>query len=86
MPNTKRETISDKIQALEEYIELEGSEWGEMMGLLVQLYGYRDYCSEKLVKAMESDISTQLEAARENAEIIETKETFTRTVKTLEWY
>lgn len=73
------------IEELTAYAELDGTELGETFIALINLWNTRTYLSEKLVKALEKEIKANLADVKENAEIIETEETFTRKVSYLEW-
>ncbi len=77
--------MNKQVEELREFGGLDGSEWGEMALSLCSLYGFRDYLNEKFVNELEGEILSQLEAVKENAQVVETIETFSRTVKSLEW-
>jgi hypothetical protein len=73
------------LEDFEMYTNLDGSEIGEVCGLLLQLSRYRNYISDEFQKAVEVEILYQLENFREYSEIITSTETYSREVKTLEW-
>lgn len=73
------------VETLVEYAECDGTEWGETILALANLWRYYDYLSEDLQKALDKEIADQLEYIKQNCRIVEEEETFTRTVKTIEW-
>ncbi|MGH2613543.1 MAG: hypothetical protein ACRDFB_10925 [Rhabdochlamydiaceae bacterium] len=76
----------DKMVAdLEKYVELEGSEWGSTAAALIQLWHYRTLLSDAVVKALEKEISDWLIDVKNNATIVERKETITEVITELEW-
>ena len=76
--------VLEKIAKLEELAEYEGTEWGEMVMALCALTHRSDYVSEELAALLYKEIDSNLEWADENLKVIETTETFTRTVKSVE--
>lgn len=78
------EGMYDVIEELRTYAELDGTEWGEMLDLCERLWGYSSIMSSELVTALENEMKAALEYAREELEIVETVETFTRKTKRLE--
>lgn len=73
-------------EELAEYAVLDGTEWGETMLLLYQLERYSTYVSVEFSEMVKKEIEDNLKYAKENATITEETETYTRTVKSLEWY
>jgi hypothetical protein len=69
---------------LQEYAELDGTEWGEAMTLLCQLQRYEGYINDKLFKQVQKEIKSQLAAISQQFIIVEDTETFTRKFKRLE--
>ena len=70
---------------LKDYADLDGTEWGEAMSLLEQLARYSEYLNPEFAKALEIEIADQLQYVVDNAHIVESTETYTRTVRELEW-
>jgi hypothetical protein len=77
------ETLT-KIERLRNYAEYEGTEWGEMIMALCALTHRSDYVSEELAALLVAEIDSNLEWAEENLELVESVETFTRKVITVE--
>lgn len=73
-------------EELGEYAVLDGTEWGETMLLLCQLERYSNYISTELYEMVKKEIETSLRNTKENAIIVEETETYTRTIKSLEWH
>ena len=67
------------------YAQLDGTEWGEAMELLIQLSERLDYVSDELSAMIQKEINDSLAYVKANAEIIETEETFTRKYSDLVW-
>ena len=78
----------DKIlQDLIFYACLEGSEIGELCGVLELIYRFRSYyLSNNFEKAIENEIKAQLLNFKEHTNIIEEKITTERNTKELEWF
>ena len=74
----------EEFNKLIEFAELDGTEWGEMILAIDALWGRRDYIDEKTKKALEKEITEQWKWAKENLTIVESVETITRPVRTLE--
>ena len=70
---------------LSDYAALDSTEWGEAMSLLVQLSRYSDYLDTDFSKALAKEIADNLQYVKDNAHIVESTETYSRTVKELEW-
>ena len=79
------DNMMEQIEELSKYSELDGSEWGETMQALIQLAQYRDYISEELQVLLAKEVSDSLAYVKENCTIVETEETFKRTVRELDW-
>lgn len=73
-------------EELEHYASLDGTEWGETMLALCHLYRYSTYISTELVELIKKEVNDNLKYVKENATIVEESETYTRKIKTLEWY
>jgi hypothetical protein len=67
-----------------EFAELDGTEWGEMILEIDRLWQYRSHMGVGLTKALESEMRAQWKWAKNNLTIVETTETITRPVRTLE--
>lgn len=80
-----REEMFKVINELEKYTELDGTEWGETCNMLGQLYIHSSLLSEKLINMIAKEIKDNLEAAQQDASIVEETETYTRKVKYLVW-
>lgn len=79
--------VDDKtLTELQQYAELDGSEWGETVFALLNMYQYRTLLSNELIKALKIELEFWLEDVKESTEIVE--EVITPapySVKTLEW-
>ena len=75
----------DDIEFLREYAELDGTEWGEMIGSLCILAGRVDLLSDELAAVLAKEIADNAEYVRQHAKIITVTETFTRTTADIEW-
>ncbi|MGD9157171.1 MAG: hypothetical protein PVG39_02070 [Desulfobacteraceae bacterium] len=72
------ELNQQQIQTLMEFSELEGSEVGELGLLLVRLFdGYRSYCSDEFVEALNKEMFVMLEWFQGSCKIVEKQETIT---------
>jgi excinuclease UvrABC helicase subunit UvrB len=74
----------DEIEQLQEYGELEGSEWGETVVALLHVYNYRHYMSDQLGAALDAELIDSLEYVKTHFRIVEHQETRTITVRDLE--
>ena len=70
---------------LEEYARLEGTEIGEMCRALLQMADCATYVTDKFADALAKEILEQLEMFQTQTSIVEKEETYTTTVKRLEW-
>ena len=77
--------IDEDIVLLEDYYQLEGTEWGEMVQALLSCYHMKGYLSDEFVVALETEIESVALNARENCRVVEHEETRTFTVRELEW-
>lgn len=77
--------MHEELEELEEYVDWEGSEVGEMCQSLIQLAGYPDYMSDELKQAVAKEIVDTLEMFRERTEWVEKEVTVTRKTKELVW-
>jgi hypothetical protein len=77
--------LMSNIAELEQYIQSEGTEWGEMVAALCQLAGYSDYISDELNSLLIKEIESALQFAKENTVWVEKEETTTRTIRYLSW-
>ena len=77
--------IGEKLLELQEYAELDGTEWGELIQGLEHLYHYRDYMSSELAEALNFEIDLQWSAAKEFCVIVQNTETTTHTTRELIW-
>jgi len=73
-------TPFEKLEVLEEFAEYEGTEWGETMMALGQLYRCRSLISEELAEVLDREISNQHEWASENLKLVTEEVTTTHTV------
>lgn len=67
-----------------EFAELDGTEWGEMILEIDRLWSYRSHMSTSLTKELEAEMRRQWKWAKNNLTIVESVETFSRPVRTLE--
>ena len=77
-------SVDSAIEELIVYANLDGTEWGEMITALQQLWHYRDYLSRELTKDLDQEILAQHKWAVNNLQIVEEKVTETRTYRRLE--
>lgn len=77
-------SVDSAIEELIVYANLDGTEWGEMITALQQLWQYRDYLSKELSEDLDQEILAQHEWSVNNLQIVEEKITETRTYKRLE--
>lgn len=75
----------DILNDLIKYADIEGTEIGEVCILLTDIARYPDYVSEEFYHALEKEIMSQLKYFKENSEIVEREETFTRKMVELAW-
>ena len=75
----------EKIDELQKYAELEGTEVGEFCSMLCQIAQYPDYMTNEFFAAVEKEIYAQLSNFKSNARIVETKKTLTHTITELGW-
>jgi hypothetical protein len=73
-----------KIHELMEYVQYDGTEWGETIEALANLYRCYPYLSGTFIEALEKEISEQYDYTKENALLEVTEETKTITTKTKE--
>lgn len=74
------------VEELQEYARLEGSEIGEVCGLLCEIYQYYpSYMSEAFKAALKTEIKENLENFKEHCKIVEKLEEVTERWKELEW-
>ena len=72
---------------LAEYASVEGSEIGELCNTLDLLFGYRSYfISKNMERVLRQEIKAQLKNFRDHARIVEREQTYTHTIRELEWY
>ena len=77
--------LHEKINELQKYSELEGTEIGEFCTILCQIAQYPDYMTDEFFAAIEKEIDAQLDNFKTNATIVETPKTVTHTIVELEW-
>jgi hypothetical protein len=78
--------LEEKIEELEKYANLEGSELGELCQALIAVARYPDYCcSKKFFKAVEQEIDAQLKNFQDHCKIVDREEPSTRRIRELEW-
>lgn len=83
---TKRRVLMwEDIEFLGEFAELDGTEWGEMIGALCAMAGRIDLLSYEMADVLMKEIAENAEYVRQHAKIVETTETYTRTVRDIEW-
>lgn len=79
------ERIMEVANELEKYAVLDGSEWGETCLALINLSGCYAYISEGMSNMLLTELVENLNAAKSGATIVEEQETYTKTVRRLEW-
>lgn len=79
------EKAQDLANELSEFSEGEGTEIEEACSSLIHLMGYPDYVSDEFYAALVEEVKKQLQNFKENYEWVEKEETFTRTVRYLEY-
>jgi len=74
-------SLDESLKLLEEFGEYEGTEVGELWATLLDLYHRRDYLDpeSKLIPLLEEEIINQATWAKQNFELVEEAETYTRT-------
>jgi len=77
------EMTSYKIEYIRQRTNLEGSELGETWALLIELYQYRTYLTDDLIKALEKELELTYEDLDKNWRVKETKEITEHWVKEL---
>jgi hypothetical protein len=78
--------MNKQIDELQEYADLDGTEWGEAMEALCNLACRgRGYLDEEFMSGVLEEIGKELTYVRDNAIIVDETETIIRTVKSLEW-
>ena len=76
---------SEQLEQLQTFADLEGSEVGEVLQLLLDIQsGYSDYISPHLEEVLEKQLLMFYQDFMENFEVVEHEEIFKRTVKSLE--
>ena len=78
-------TLLEKIQDLENYAKLDGTEWGDAAELLCCMYRYKYCFSADLNLQIENEIDNMLTYAKENATVKQKTVTYTNTTEYLEW-
>lgn len=73
-----------KLEKLLEYAEYDGTEWGETMAALDNMYRMRSYVSDEFTVSLEKEIDDQYQYAIENASLEVSEETKTITTKTID--
>lgn len=77
-------SVDDAVEELCKYAEIDGTEWGEMIIAMRDLWHYRDYLSKELSEGLDQEILSQHEWAVNNLQIVEEKVIETRTYRRLE--
>jgi hypothetical protein len=75
----------DKVEELREYAKIEGAELGEAFDMLCSLDNLKDYLSPEFGKAIEEEITNQLNYMKKNSRIIIREYTQTNKYEELEW-
>jgi hypothetical protein len=82
--NNMDKDIYTKLEKLSEYAEYDGTEWGETVTALYDMYRMRPYLSDEFTSALEKEIDDQYQYAIENASLEVSEETKTITTKTID--
>lgn len=80
-----RDAVRSKAEALRVYAEIGGTEVEEMCIYLIQIAQRTDFLTDEFIVALDKELGDNLNAYKDYSRIVETEETFTRTVKTIEW-
>jgi hypothetical protein len=78
------DAIQDLQNALEVYVELDGTEIGEACAALISLSGYPDYIGEECLTVVVKEMKEQLQNFQENYIIVEGEYTHTVLTRELE--
>jgi len=81
---TYEDTIK-RIDELQKYIELEGTELGEAWNLLCSIHNRHDYLSDKFTIAIRKEIKEQLDYLKKHTTIVKEERTQTYTVSDIVW-
>ena len=73
------------IAKLRDYADLEGSELGESINILIALLNYEPYLSNYVIRAIEAELIYQYEWFEENTAIVEHTNTITNHYYELEY-
>jgi hypothetical protein len=80
-----KESVFKDFNQLKEYVELEGSELGEVGHLMLEIFNYTSYISEEFHDALVKEMRAQLKNFKDNCRIVTREIPCTQTVKELEW-
>lgn len=72
-----------EIEKATDYAYLEGSEVGEVMGLLITLHGFGDYMSEEMFDALERELRGHINWFDVNMKVAEREVTMTHKIREL---
>ena len=67
------EETNKRIEELQKYIELEGSELGEAWAMLCEIHNRGDYLSESFKNAIRREIKKQYDYVKKHAKIVKRK-------------
>jgi hypothetical protein len=62
----KAKVMHDILEELQDFADEEGTEMGEMLSLIIQLYSYSDYMGDDLVDAVKAELYEQHKYFKEN--------------------
>ena len=80
MTNTQQQ-----LDELMKYAKLDGTEWGEAIMVIYQLYSYRAMLSEEMIIALEKEINDHHRDTLAHCQIVQREEISTTIVQELEW-
>lgn len=81
----KNELSWEEIEELQKYGDLDGCELGDLCRSLCQVAQFPSYTSDEFNDALHKEMRRQLDEFKMYSKIVETKETITHTVVSLEW-
>jgi len=73
------EAIEDIIEALEPYIDADGTEYGESIDALIRAWRYEEYYPEDLRNLIKSELNNQYHIMTKLYEVVEEKTTIEKT-------
>jgi hypothetical protein len=79
------EELMDRVEELEKYAEVEGTEVGELCQALCVIAGYPSYMSDEFLEAVTKEICSQLDNFKKNTEWVTEERTEKILYRDLVW-